>query len=188
MTLAERIKEISITALKELYPEADISLQMVNINQTKPEFTGDYTIVLFPFVKLLRQKPDVLGKQLGDHLLEKYAFISSYDIVSGFLNVTLNDKVWSEFLVNEVANKDFGTSGANGKKVMVEYSSPNTNKPLHFGHLRNIFLGYAMGEVLKVNGNEVIKANLINDRGIHICKSMIAWQRYANGATPVSEI
>jgi arginyl-tRNA synthetase len=186
MTLAARTKEISIAALAELYPEADIKASMVTINQTKPEFTGDYTLVLFPFVKLLRQKPDELGRKLGDHLKEKYDFIASYEIVSGFLNLSFSDNVWAAFLQKEVANHQYGRKSGSGQRIMVEYSSPNTNKPLHFGHLRNIFLGYAMAEVLKENGHEVIKANLINDRGIHICKSMIAWQRYADGATPES--
>jgi arginyl-tRNA synthetase len=186
MALVAQLKDITTAALKELYPDADINPAMVTINQTKPEFTGDYTIVLFPFVKLLRQKPDELGRKLGDHLLQQHAFISRYEIVSGFLNLSFDDKVWAEFLHTEVANHHFGRKPATGKKVMVEYSSPNTNKPLHFGHMRNIFLGYATAEVLKENGDEVIKANLINDRGIHICKSMIAWQRTANNATPDS--
>ena len=184
MALVAQLKDITIAALKELYPHADINPSMLAINQTKPEFAGDYTIVLFPFVKLLRQKPDELGRQLGDYLSNQHHFIASYQVVSGFLNLTFHDSIWAEFLHTEVANKDFGKRPATGKKVMVEYSSPNTNKPLHFGHLRNIFLGYAMAGILKENGNDVVKANLINDRGIHICKSMIAWQRYANSATP----
>lgn len=187
MTIAAQIKQITEQALKHLFPEADIQASMITVNQTKPEFTGDYTIVLFPFVKLLRQKPDELGRQLGDHLVATHGnLFTSYAIVSGFLNLTVQDSFWAAFLTKEYNNTAFGEKPKNGKKVMVEYSSPNTNKPLHFGHLRNIFLGYAMADVLKANGYDVIKANLINDRGIHICKSMIAWMRNANGATPQS--
>ncbi len=187
MTIAAQIKDIAFKALKNIFPEADIQASMITVNQTKPEFTGDYTVVLFPFVKLLRQKPDELGKQLGDYLVANHGdLFTSYAIVSGFLNLTVQDSYWASFLTKEYNNTSFGEKPKNGKKVMVEYSSPNTNKPLHFGHLRNIFLGYAMADVLKANGYDVIKANLINDRGIHICKSMIAWMRYANGATPQS--
>ncbi len=185
MTLANRIKKVTAEALQTLYPDIDINLSSVAVNQTKPEFTGEYTVVLFPFVKLLRQKPDVLGKQLGDDLVGGHPeLFTGYQVVSGFLNLSINDKEWLNFLTATVSKENLITKEATGKKVMVEYSSPNTNKPLHFGHLRNIFLGYAMAGVLKANGNDVVKANLINDRGIHICKSMIAWQRTAGGATP----
>lgn len=186
MTLVAQIKCAAADALKHLFPEADIQLSMITVNQTKPEFTGDYTIVLFPFVKQLRQKPDVLGNQLGNYLVEKNELFTGFQIVSGFLNLTINDQYWANLLVNHFNDAHFGEKPKQDRRVMVEYSSPNTNKPLHFGHLRNNFLGFAMGEILKANGNQVVKANLINDRGIHICKSMIAWQRYANGATPES--
>ncbi|MEI8279191.1 MAG: arginine--tRNA ligase [Bacteroidota bacterium] len=186
MILAVQLKLATENALKYLFPEATITASMITINQTKPEFTGDYTIVLFPFVKALRQKPDVLGNQLGSYLLEHTELLSRFDIVSGFLNVTVRDSYWANFLLNEFNNPNYGEKASHDVRVMVEYSSPNTNKPLHFGHLRNIFLGSAMSSLLRANGNQVIKANLINDRGIHICKSMIAWQRYANGATPES--
>lgn len=186
MTIAAQIKQLAEKSLKSLFPEADIQSSMITVNQTKPEFTGDYTVVLFPFVKSLRMKPDELGKQLGDYLLANNSLFTSYDIVSGFLNLTVKDEFWTGFLTQEYNNTSFGIKEKNHKKVMVEYSSPNTNKPLHFGHMRNIFLGYAMANVLKANGYDVVKANLINDRGIHICKSMIAWMRYANGATPES--
>jgi len=186
MTLAEQIKCATADALKHLYPEQDFSHSQITVNQTKPEFTGDYTVVLFPFVKSLRQKPDLLGKQIGDYLLEKSTLFNSYDIVSGFLNLTIKDNFWVSFLLNHFNDVHFGEKPKQDKRIMVEYSSPNTNKPLHFGHLRNNFLGYAMAGVLKANGYQVIKANLVNDRGIHICKSMIAWQRYGNGATPES--
>lgn len=185
MTLANRIKHVTAEALQALYPDIDINSSSVAVNQTKPEFAGEYTVVLFPFVKLLRQKPDELGKQLGDHLVSNHSgLFTAYQVVSGFLNLSINDSEWLSFLTATIVKEDLAEKDATGKKVMVEYSSPNTNKPLHFGHLRNIFLGYAMAEVLKANGDNVVKANLINDRGIHICKSMIAWERTANGATP----
>jgi len=186
MTLAAQIKLIAEDAVKHLFPDVDISSAVITVNQTKPEFKGDYTLVLFPFVKLLRQKPDELGKTIGNYLLEKTDLFSGYDIVSGFLNLTVKDGYWVNFLLNHFNDAHFGEKPKQDKRVMVEYSSPNTNKPLHFGHMRNIFLGYATAEILKASGKQVVKANLINDRGIHICKSMIAWQRYANGATPQS--
>ena len=173
-------------AFKQLYPDVTIDSAAILVSQTKPEFTGDYTVVLFPFLKQLRQKPDAIGKLLGDHLLEKTELFSEYAVVSGFLNLTVKDSVWVSFLLNHFTDTRYGEQPKTDRRVMVEYSSPNTNKPLHFGHLRNIFLGAAMSEVLRATGNQVVKANLINDRGIHICKSMIAWMRYANGATPES--
>lgn len=186
MTLAAQIRLAAEDALKHLFPDVTIPQGSVAVNQTKPEFAGDYTVVLFPFLKLLRQKPDALGAQLGDYLVEKTGLFTGYEIVAGFLNLTVKDSYWSSFLLNHFNDPHFGEKPRRDHRVMVEYSSPNTNKPLHFGHLRNIFLGHAMSEVLKANGHQVVKANLINDRGIHICKSMIAWQRFANGATPES--
>lgn len=184
MTLASQIKHATEGALKHLFPDTSINIDMIGVNETKPEFTGDYTVVLFPFVKLLRQKPDALGKQLGDYLMDKTELFSSYEIVSGFLNLTIREGYWVSFILNHYADAHYGEKNKKDRRVMIEYSSPNTNKPLHFGHLRNNFLGSAVAEIVKANGSQVIKANLINDRGIHICKSMIAWMRYANGATP----
>lgn len=184
MTLAAQIRLAAEDALKHLFPDTQIPAGSVTVNQTKPEFKGDYTIVLFPFLKLLRSKPDVIGNQLGSYLLEKTDLFTDFEIVSGFLNLTVRGSFWLSFLQNHFNDAHFGEQPKHDRRVMVEYSSPNTNKPLHFGHLRNIFLGYAVGEILKANGNQVVKANLVNDRGIHICKSMIAWQRYAHGATP----
>lgn len=186
MTLATQVKHAAFDALKHLYPDAQTDLSMITVNQTKPEFTGDYTVVLFPFVKLLRMKPDELGNKLGEHLLATSGLFSAYQIVSGFLNLTVKDEYCTSYLLNNVTKTDFSRQQKSSSRVMVEYSSPNTNKPLHFGHMRNIFLGAAVSEILKADGKQVIKANLINDRGIHICKSMIAWMWYANGATPAS--
>lgn len=186
MTLVSQIKNAALDAFKHLYPEVPTDISMIAVNQTKPEFTGDYTVVLFPFVKLLRQRPDALGKQIGDYLIANSPLFTQYAVVSGFLNLSINDNWWKTFLKDNVTQTVFGLDNEHSHKVMVEYSSPNTNKPLHFGHMRNIFLGAAMSEILKANNNEVIKANLVNDRGIHICKSMIAWQLFGNGATPDS--
>lgn len=186
MTLAAQIRLAATDALLHLFPDAALDTSLVAVNQTKPEFTGDYTVVLFPFVKALRMKPDALGQQLGQYLMEKTSLFSGFQIVSGFLNLSIRDEVYTSFLLNHFNNPHFGEQAKTDRRVMVEYSSPNTNKPLHFGHLRNNFLGYAVSEILKAAGNQVVKANLVNDRGIHICKSMIAWQRDGNGATPES--
>lgn len=186
MTFASHIKHHVATALSALFPDAEIHQQHITVNHTKAEYVGDYTIVLFPFVKQLRIKPDVLGTRVGEYLLNNFALFSAYELVGGFLNLSLGDKACADFLLNHFNNPVFGEQPKIDRRVMVEYSSPNTNKPLHFGHLRNNFLGAAMAEILKAAGNQVVKANLINDRGIHICKSMIAWQKTANGATPES--
>lgn len=186
LSIVTQIKAAAAQALNHLYPEAGVTDEHILVNETKPEFTGDYTVVLFPFVKSLRQNPAVLGKALGDHLVANNPLFAAHETVAGFLNLTINDNILTTFLNQSYNDKHFGKRESNGKKVMIEYSSPNTNKPLHFGHLRNNFLGWSVSEILKFNGYEVIKANLVNDRGIHICKSMIAWMRYANGATPES--
>lgn len=186
MTLVAQIKMAAEDAFQHLFPDVDIPVSSITVNQTKPEFTGDYTVVLFPFLKQLRMKPNELGEQLGKYLVEKTDLFIGFDIVAGFLNLTISDAYLVSFLLNNFNDQHFGEQPKKDCRVMVEYSSPNTNKPLHFGHLRNIFLGYAMSNILKANGKQVVKANLINDRGIHICKSMIAWLKYADGATPES--
>jgi len=186
MTIVERIKPLIGKTLKDLYDQ-DIPVSDLTINSTKPEFVGDYTLVLFSFVKQLRKSPEVLGKEIGDALTEANPGIfSAYNVIKGFLNLTIADNYWVDTLSTNSNNPDFGKKSANGQRVMVEYSSPNTNKPLHLGHLRNIFLGWSIAEVIKKSGYDVIKSCIVNDRGIHICKSMIAWQLFANGATPES--
>lgn len=180
------IKEKAIEALSALY-QTTFSEKDFQVNTTKPEFTGDYTIVLFSLVKPLKLSPDLLGNQLGLKLIDSNPeLFTSFNIIKGFLNLEVNASVLVELLNKHYQDTCFGKAPMNGKKVMVEYSSPNTNKPLHLGHLRNNFLGWSISEILKANGYEVIKSCIVNDRGIHICKSMIAWQRYANGATPAS--
>ncbi len=180
------IKEKAIEALGALY-QTTFTEKDFQVNTTKPEFTGDYTIVLFSLVKPLKLSPDALGNQLGQYLIDKQPeLFTSYNIIKGFLNLEVNSSVLIGLLNKHYHDSCFGKAPMSGKKVMVEYSSPNTNKPLHLGHLRNNFLGWSISEILKANGFEVIKSCIVNDRGIHICKSMIAWQRYANGATPAT--
>lgn len=175
-----------VKALKDLF-QAEITEKELTINSTKPEFEGDYTIVLFSFVKQLRMSPEQLGKELGEKLVnDNPAVFSAFNVIKGFLNLTISEAYWLDFLQKNYADSSFGSMPANGQKVMVEYSSPNTNKPLHLGHLRNIFLGWSIAEILKKSGYEVYKTCISNDRGIHICKSMIAWQLFGNGATPES--
>ena len=180
------IKEKAIEALNAMY-QTTFTEKDFQVNTTKPEFKGDYTIVLFSLVKPLKLSPDVLGNQLGQKLIEANPeLFTSFNIIKGFLNLEINSSVLLGLLNKHHQDSCYGKASMNGKKVMVEYSSPNTNKPLHLGHLRNNFLGWSISEILKANGYDVIKSCIVNDRGIHICKSMIAWQRYANGATPAS--
>ncbi len=186
MPITGILQQSTIESLTKLFG-ATFTEKDFQINQTKPEFEGDYTVVLFSLVKSLKLSPDDIGNKLGQHLVENNPSIfSKYNIIKGFLNVTVTDAYWMNFLQKNYNDVCFGKAAMNGKKVMVEYSSPNTNKPLHLGHLRNNFLGWSVAEIFKANGYDVIKTCIVNDRGIHICKSMIAWQLFANGATPQS--
>src|SRR5687768_17561304 len=186
MALVQGIKNAIVDALKNVYG-LDIPESELTINQTKPEFEGDYTLVLFSFVKSLKKSLEILGKDIGETLIKNQPdLFTGYNVIKGFLNLNIADKYWIEFLNSNYSLPGFGTSSAKGEKVMVEYSSPNTNKPLHLGHLRNNFLGWSVAEILKACGYEIVKSCVVNDRGIHICKSMIAWQLFANGATPQS--
>ena len=186
MSFIAFIQSAAIKSLSDLSGQ-QFSAKDFQINETKPEFEGDYTIVLFSLVKTLKKSPEVFGKELGDQLIKNYPdFFSGYNVIKGFLNLKIADDALIELLQKSYLNENFGKKSSNHEKIMVEYSSPNTNKPLHLGHLRNNFLGWSVAEILKANGNEVIKTSIVNDRGIHICKSMIAWQMFANGATPDS--
>ena len=186
MSTVSFLKQITCKAIFELY-QIELLEKDIQINETKPEFEGDYTIVLFSLIKLLKKSPEVLGNEIGDYLKQNNTSeISDFNIIKGFLNITITNNYWLHFLqtnYNSVLLKD---TNQQAKKVMVEYASPNTNKPLHLGHLRNIFLGWSIAEIFKNNGCEVVKTCIVNDRGIHICKSMIAWQMFANAATPAS--
>jgi len=186
MNIVTRIKTIVAAELAKLFGQ-EFAPESLTINSTKPEFEGDYTLVLFTFVKQLRKSPDALGQEIGEALLKSQPeLFAAFNVIKGFLNLTVADNYWLEFAAANAGNAEFGRMPANGQKVMVEYSSPNTNKPLHLGHLRNNFLGWSVAEMLKASGYEVSKSCIVNDRGIHICKSMLAWQRFANGATPAS--
>ena len=172
--------------LSELYNiniEADASL----IQPTRKEFEGDLTIVVFPYVKLARKAPDMVAKEIGDQLCASVDFISSYNVVKGYLNLSIADSFWNEQLHNHFQDIAYGQAERRQEApVLIEYSSPNTNKPLHLGHVRNNLLGHSVSQILKACGYPVVQVNLVNDRGIHICKSMVAWLRYGNGETPES--
>ncbi len=186
MSIVESLQKSTIQSLTALFGRA-FTENNFQVNQTKPEFEGDYTVVLFSLVKLLQLSPDDIGNKLGKHLIENNpSLFTQYNIIKGFLNLTVADDYWMQILTTNYNDICFGKKALNGKKVMVEYSSPNTNKPLHLGHLRNNFLGWSVAEIFKASGYEVIKSCIVNDRGIHICKSMIAWQKWGNGATPQS--
>ncbi|MBL7743698.1 MAG: arginine--tRNA ligase [Chitinophagaceae bacterium] len=184
MSIANDIKPLVAKTLKELYG-LDLNESDLTVNTTKPEFEGDYTLVLFSFVKQLKKSPEQLGNEIGEALVKNNPFLfTSFNVIKGFLNLVITDSYWAGFLQASYADKNIGVKKPNGQKIIVEYSSPNTNKPLHLGHLRNNFLGWSIAEILKAGGYEVVKTCIVNDRGIHICKSMIAWQLFANGETP----
>ena len=186
MSIVNEIKGFVAIVLKDLY-QFDVAEQDLTINITKPEFEGDYTLVMFSFIKQLKKSPEQLGNEIGEALVKVNPEVfTAHNTIKGFLNLTVADTYWFNFLHSNYAQPKFGSSPANGQKVMVEYSSPNTNKPIHLGHLRNNFLGWSVAQILKESGYETIKSCIVNDRGIHICKSMIAWQQFANGATPQS--
>jgi arginyl-tRNA synthetase len=185
MSLAARIKVVTAKAIGDIY-KIPAFADDITVSQTKPEFEGDYTIVLFSLVKSLKQSPDKIGNEIGNYLLtnNKELFLS-FNIIKGFLNLVVTD----EYFTGILSSKNFEAYHVppdGRKKIMVEYSSPNTNKPLHLGHLRNNFLGWSIAEILKQSGNDIMKTCIVNDRGIHICKSMIAWQLFSEGATPES--
>jgi len=185
MNLITLLKQTTSSSLDSLY-QVKIQPDQVLVNATKPEFEGDYTIVLFAFVKQLGKSPEQLGNELGNAMQNALPqIITNFNIVKGFLNFTISNDYWLDFIKNLKPN-ELMPAVEHKRKIMVEYSSPNTNKPLHLGHLRNNFLGWSIAEILKIQGHEVVKTCIVNDRGIHICKSMIAWQLFANGATPSS--
>tara|TARA_R110002072_G_scaffold302402_2_gene485143 strand:- start:11920 stop:13821 length:1902 start_codon:yes stop_codon:yes gene_type:complete len=173
------IKKILLANAVELFG-AEIDEQLIQFQNTRKDVEGDLTLVIFPFAKLLKCSPADAGEKIGSFLNDKLDFIASYNVVSGFLNFTISDNYWLGQLSEMNANSSFGYTEKDSKPtVMVEYSSPNTNKPLHLGHLRNNFLGYSVAEILKANGHKVVKTQIVNDRGIHICKSMLAWERFS---------
>ncbi|OJW18247.1 arginine--tRNA ligase [Mucilaginibacter sp. 44-25] len=179
------IIEAVVKAVKDLY-QTDVAADAVNLQETRKEFEGQVTIVTFPFTKVSRKGPEQTGTEIGEYLKANVQEIASFNVIKGFLNISIADAYWLSQLNNNILADDFAVVKPNGKKVMVEYSSPNTNKPLHLGHIRNNLLGFSLSEILSAAGYEVVKANLVNDRGIHICKSMLAWQQFGNGETPQS--
>jgi arginyl-tRNA synthetase len=183
MQIESIIKTSLQSALREIY---NVEEQVITLQPTKKDFEGFYTFVTFPYTKSLRKPPVEIGNALGQYLVEKSGVVSQFNVVQGFLNLSIAESAWIEALSALALNPDFGFTPSNGQSVMVEFSSPNTNKPLHLGHLRNNFLGDSVARILKANGYEVIKACLVNDRGIHICKSMLAYAKLGNGETPES--
>ena len=172
-------------AIKALY-NADIEPSALQVSVTRKEFTGDFTLVVFPLLRLSHSTPENTGNAIGEWLKANVPEISEYNCVKGFLNLLFSNLFWNELFGEIVADKDFGDLPTTGKNIMVEFSSPNTNKPLHLGHIRNNLLGDSVSRLLKASGNNVIKTTLVNDRGVHICKSMLAWLKVGNGATPES--
>ncbi len=182
------IEKIRTKILGNLYRNfaKTINPELISIGPTRQEFEGDLTVVVFPLVKLLQQSPLDVGNAIGEHLINSMDEISSFNVVKGFLNLTVTNQFWKSFVEDIRRNPNFGNHPSNGEKVMIEFASPNTNKPLHLGHVRNILLGWSCSKILKAAGFDVVKVQVINDRGIAICKSMVAWQRFAQGATPES--
>jgi arginyl-tRNA synthetase len=179
------IIEAVVKAIKDLY-QTDIATKDVNLQETRKEFEGQVTLVTFPYTKVSRKGPEQTGTEIGEYLQNALPEIAAFNVVKGFLNISISDKFWINKLHDEILTDSFAVAQPNGKRVMVEYSSPNTNKPLHLGHIRNNLLGFSLARILGAAGYEVIKANLVNDRGIHICKSMLAWKEFGNGETPES--
>lgn len=185
MTIQEQILHSISKAFADTF-DHQVNAEDLALQPTRKEFEGSYTFVLFPFLKFTRMKPEESGEKIGAYLLENCEVVSAFNVVKGFLNISVNEQSWLSVFEKLYKNENIGQLPAKGEKVMVEFSSPNTNKPLHLGHLRNNFLGFSVAEILAANGYEVVKANLVNDRGIHICKSMVAYQHFGNGETPES--
>ncbi len=185
MRIEEKIHGAVAEALQKLY-NYDASENFIQIQSTRKEFVGDITLVVFPFTKVSRRSPEITATEIGEYLKKKLDEVNSYNVVKGFLNIEINSSYWFGKLLDAWSNEMYGitAAGDDAEQVMVEYSSPNTNKPLHLGHIRNNLLGYSISEILKANGCKVIKTNIVNDRGIHICKSMLAWQKWGNKQTP----
>ena len=185
MKLEDILKEQVKDAVKALY-QVEATDQMIQLQKTRPEFEGNITLVVFPFVKLARKAPAQVAQEMGDYLVQSSHIVQRFNAVQGFLNITINQAFWIEQLRAIDADNQYGQLPSNGKLMMVEYSSPNTNKPLHLGHVRNNLLGYSISKIQEANGWKVVKTNIVNDRGIHICKSMLAWLRFGNNETPES--
>lgn len=187
MNIESEIIATVVKAVKECYGQ-DVPTTMVQLQKTKAEFEGNLTLVVFPFLKVSKLKPEDTAQQLGEYLAQHCKVVQSFNVVKGFLNLTIAPAAWISLLNRIDSDPIFGQKTANEQSplVMIEYSSPNTNKPLHLGHVRNNLLGWSLAKIMEANGNRVVKTNIVNDRGIHICKSMLAWKKWGNGATPES--
>ncbi|MCO4291526.1 arginine--tRNA ligase [Solitalea sp. MAHUQ-68] len=181
----EFIIQKTLEAVQTLYNQT-LTSSDITLQETRKEFEGDVTVVVFPFTRFSKKSPDVTAQEIGEFLKQNVTEIADFNVIKGFLNIVIDDSYWINRYKTNASTSNFGFSAPNGKKVMVEYSSPNTNKPLHLGHVRNNLLGYSVAQIIGAAGYEVIKTNLVNDRGIHICKSMLAWQKFGNGETPES--
>ncbi len=185
MTIENIIVQQIQKAVSALY-QTEIGSDSIVIQETRKEFEGQVTAVTFPFTRFSKKTPEQTGTEIGEYLKDNVKEVEDFNVIKGFLNLSIADSYWVDELLNTIHSSSFGQFPSKGQKVMVEYSSPNTNKPLHLGHVRNNLLGYSVAQILSANGYEVIKVNLVNDRGIHICKSMLAWQLFGNGETPES--
>ena len=185
MTIEQQIINAAQAAVKELYGQ-EVPEKMVQLQKTKKEFEGNLTLVVFPFLKISRKKPDETAREIGEYIKQNCEAIADFNAVGGFLNLVIDKKAWLALLNEMNLNEKYGEKPVTEASplVMIEYSSPNTNKPLHLGHVRNNLLGWSLAQIMEANGNRVVKTNIVNDRGIHICKSMLAWQKFGNGETP----
>ena len=185
MKIEEQIQSAAIAAVKALYGQ-EVPEKMVQLQKTRSEFEGNLTLVVFPFVKMARKSPEQTAQELGQYLVDNCEAISKFNVVKGFLNLSIADAAWLNLLADIDKEDHYGEKAVSEDSplVMIEYSSPNTNKPLHLGHVRNNLLGWSLAQIMQANGNKVVKTNIVNDRGIHICKSMLAWLKYGNGETP----
>lgn len=187
MNIEENISKAVVDAVKSLYG-IEVAENSIQLQKTKSDFEGDITLVVFPFTKTARKQPEVIGNEIGQWLTENTDIVDKYNVIKGFLNLSISKDNWISTLNNIYNDKKYGTKEETPESplMMIEYSSPNTNKPLHLGHVRNNLLGYSISQIQKANGWKVVKTNIVNDRGIHICKSMLAWLKYGNGETPAS--
>ncbi len=187
MNIEENISKAVVDAVKSLYG-IEVAENGIQLQKTKSDFEGDITLVVFPFTKTARKQPEVIGNEIGQWLTENTDIVDKYNVIKGFLNLSISKDNWISTLNNIYNDKKYGTKEETPESplMMIEYSSPNTNKPLHLGHVRNNLLGYSISQIQKANGWKVVKTNIVNDRGIHICKSMLAWLKYGNGETPAS--
>ena len=187
MNIEQKLVSSVIGGLKALYGQ-DVPAAQVQLQKTKKEFEGHLTLVVFPFLRMSKKGPEQTAQEIGEYLQANEPSVAAFNVIKGFLNLTIASSAWIELLNGIHADKQYGIVAAtdNSPLVMIEYSSPNTNKPLHLGHVRNNLLGNALANIVAANGNKVVKTNIVNDRGIHICKSMLAWQKYGNGETPES--